>query len=650
MHKFITLWLLVLMLPVCALAQKEKKSSKYKRSLQQRNLKLDKSVPELLSDAEKIMGRDVKGALDKVEEALALSITEADEFGEASCYELLGRINRRIEQWELALDNYEKAFNILDPLYRGTPQHTQTIDGLSGVQNTLGRYEEAVQTLSIKRAITNQPENLSITYMDLADTYYNWDKLTEAMQSVEKADSVISKTGLRSLNRRSQAIKTKILAKQGEIEAAQDLYLKNQIDDVVRKDSLDLDEDESVETSKEELINAYQEQGRIEEEIDLRNQSIDQNLDRKRPLKAVQEKQKLGQRLIEIDSTAAAIRELEEAATLADSLSNFQELASTYRALAETWDRSDNPGQSLRYYRLYTRYIDSVNEENVLQEAQKEEIFKKQLSINSLPTDLALDESQYELARSTTALKTNQLRLQRFVIYALIVLLVTTMIASWFIFRNAMRSKTRGQLLNLKSLRGQMNPHFIFNALNSVNQFIALNDERAANKYISKFSKLMRLILDHSQVDFITLGEEKEILELYLKLEHNRFRDKFDYDLQFDEQLSLEAIKIPPMLIQPYIENAIWHGLRYKDEMGYLHVSLKSESNALIVEIIDDGIGRARSLELKTKHQKAHQSTGLKNTKERIDIINKVYKKQYRIDISDVNEDGTGTHVKLTLP
>src|SRR5690606_1579843 len=147
---------------------------------------------------------------------------------------------------------------------------------------------------------------------------------------------------------------------------------------------------------------------------------------------------------------------------------------------------------------------------------------------------------------------------QRLIIYGLILVIVIIAVTSYFIFKNAQASRVANQLLALKSLRSQMNPHFIFNALNSVNHFIAYNDERTANKFLTEFSRLMRLVLENSQEDFIPLYKEEEIVSLYLKLEHYRFRDKFDYSIHIDETLNKETIIIPPMLVQPYIENAVW--------------------------------------------------------------------------------------------
>jgi len=192
-----------------------------------------------------------------------------------------------------------------------------------------------------------------------------------------------------------------------------------------------------------------------------------------------------------------------------------------------------------------------------------------------------------------------------------------------------------------------MNPHFIFNALNSVNHFIAEQDERTANKFLSEFSQLMRLVMENSQEDFIPLFKEQEILALYLKLEHYRFRDKFDYTIDTDESINAEAIEVPPMLIQPYIENAVWHGLRYKEEKGMLTLRFYQEDKTLMVEITDNGIGRKRSAALKTANQKKHNSTGLKNIQERLGIINKVYKANYQVTIEDLEP---GTRVRIQLP
>lgn len=195
-----------------------------------------------------------------------------------------------------------------------------------------------------------------------------------------------------------------------------------------------------------------------------------------------------------------------------------------------------------------------------------------------------------------------------------------------------------------------MNPHFIFNALNSVNNFIAKSDERSANRFLSEFSVLMRSVLENSEEDFIPLSKELELLKLYVKLEHSRFEDKFDYEIEIEKGVDIDAFKIPPMLLQPYIENAIWHGLRYKEEKGFLKIKVLPENaNTLQIQILDNGIGRKKSAQLKTQNQKKQKSKGMGNIKKRIGILNTMYKSQVTVQVSDLESNGTGTQVILRL-
>jgi chemotaxis protein histidine kinase CheA len=276
---------------------------------------------------------------------------------------------------------------------------------------------------------------------------------------------------------------------------------------------------------------------------------------------------------------------------------------------------------------------------------QEVEIVKSQKSIDISQSDIKLQEKENDLMKS-------QLTTQRIVIGLLSLLVLASLVFFYFLNRNIKAKKRANQLLELKSLRTQMNPHFIFNALNSVNNFIAKNDEKAANKYLSEFSHLMRMVLDYSKQDFITLREEIELNKLYLKLEHFRFRDKFDYTFESDIDGQELEVEVPPMLIQPFIENAVWHGLRYKTETGKLSVSITKEKNDIIVTITDDGIGRKKSKALKTANQKNHKSTGLNNVSNRLAVLNSTYNKNFSIYISDLDDskENIGTVAKIILP
>jgi two-component system sensor histidine kinase YesM len=210
--------------------------------------------------------------------------------------------------------------------------------------------------------------------------------------------------------------------------------------------------------------------------------------------------------------------------------------------------------------------------------------------------------------------------------------------------------KTKNKEIALQSLRREMNPHFIFNSLNSVNQFISENKELEANKYLTSYSNLMRNTMENSNKDFITLDNELDQLKKYLELEHLRFQDKFDFKISVDPELDPERTMVPNMIIQPHLENAIWHGLRYLDTKGVLQLNVQLTNGKVVIRIEDNGIGLTKSQELKTTNQKAHESRGMSNTKERISLLNELYRKNIAFRISEKALPETGTIVEIVFP
>ena len=206
--------------------------------------------------------------------------------------------------------------------------------------------------------------------------------------------------------------------------------------------------------------------------------------------------------------------------------------------------------------------------------------------------------------------------------------------------------------LEMQALRAQMNPHFIFNSLNSVNMFILENNKSQASEYLSKFSRLVRLILHHSQESFIPLDRELEALQLYLELESLRFEKRFDYKISVKD-IDTTMTKVPPLIIQPYAENAIWHGLMQKKEKGHLEIEIYGTEKILFCKITDDGIGRDRAAELKSKSSLPHKSLGMRITADRLAMLQQQEKIETPIVVKDlVLPDGraAGTEVLIKLP
>jgi hypothetical protein len=206
--------------------------------------------------------------------------------------------------------------------------------------------------------------------------------------------------------------------------------------------------------------------------------------------------------------------------------------------------------------------------------------------------------------------------------------------------------------LEMQALRAQMNPHFIFNSLNSINRFILQKNSLQASEYLTKFSRLIRMILNSSANATVSLAEDTEALELYLELERLRCEEKFNFKIKCDPDIDVDDIQVPPMLLQPFVENAIWHGLMHKESEGHLLINIQQENSNLVCVIADDGVGRKRSAELKNKSVK-HKSMGMKITESRIAMIEKMGGENKAVEIRDlVDADGkaAGTEVILTIP
>ncbi len=214
--------------------------------------------------------------------------------------------------------------------------------------------------------------------------------------------------------------------------------------------------------------------------------------------------------------------------------------------------------------------------------------------------------------------------------------------------------KQKSSELEMQALRAQMNPHFIFNALASINNFILKKDQEQASIYLIKFSKLIRLILENSTLPLISLEQELEALKLYIELEALRFQYQFDFEIILSDELDTTSIKVPPLILQPFVENAIHHGLMPKNAPGNLKVVISEKENTLLLNIEDDGIGRLSSdlLKANSNHRK-HKSMGMQVTSERIGFLNKEHTENSNITIKDLTDDegnGSGTVISIQIP
>ncbi|KQS93289.1 histidine kinase [Chryseobacterium sp. Leaf394] len=351
--------------------------------------------------------------------------------------------------------------------------------------------------------------------------------------------------------------------------------------------------------------------------------------------KKVEQIQELADIYIKKNDPQEAISLLKNAYDIALNKGHTLEAQKSVKRLDSLYAISENTDASVQLYRDFLGKLpDLVSKDRSLVD-------------NKILEDTEQRISQLEQEKK---LKDELIRKKNLFNYSLIAALVILIGLIIFIFRTLKKVQIKNKKIALQSLRREMNPHFIFNSLNSVNHFIATNNELEANQYLTKFSKLMRGVMENSTDDFIPFQQELDLLQNYLALEKTRFSDKFDYEIEVDENLNTQSLKVPGMLVQPFLENAVWHGLRYRTTKGFLKLKFEKSAENLKITIEDNGIGIEESKKQKTEHQKTRKGRGMKNTLERIALLNDLYKQNIECKIKDKpNSQGVCVEISFKL-
>ncbi len=295
---------------------------------------------------------------------------------------------------------------------------------------------------------------------------------------------------------------------------------------------------------------------------------------------------------------------------------------------------------------------------------------KNRTAIKKLELDYETEKKNKEIELLNKEKEINNLKLKKseqlqLAFLVLAVLAITVLILLWSRHKNKINTAKlfkeslqrdfdkKLAILELQTLRAQMNPHFLFNSLNSINSFIIKNEQELASEYLSKFSKLIRCVLNNSKLPKVMLSNELEALQLYVEMESLRFSNKFEYTINVAPEIDEDYTEIPPLIIQPYVENSIWHGLmNKKDGIGKLVIEIKKENNLLICTIEDNGIGREAAKHFKSKGAEKIKSYGMDITEERLSFINNDadnHSNLIIVDLKDESGKGIGTRVQLKI-
>ena len=346
------------------------------------------------------------------------------------------------------------------------------------------------------------------------------------------------------------------------------------------------------------------------------------------------------------DRYAHAIRLNQQSLAIAEEIEDVAGQSEMWENMGKIHEDRQDYKSALTAFRKQILLRDSI-----VNDEKKAEIERLELQYEFEKKEAALQAANEKKAAIAAAETSRQRFIKQSVMAGSATLVLAGLVS--FIFykkrRDAQQKQQEAELkaeisdIEMKVMRLQMNPHFIFNTLNSISDFIAKNDARQADEYLSKFARVMRMTLENSEKKSIPLADDLAALEAYMQLEAKRLNGKFHYSISVAEDIDPENTMVPPMIFQPFVENSIWHGIAKKQGDGNIRITITRQGEMLHCLIDDDGIGRREA----TRTNSANQSLGMKITKARLDMLNKVKKSKAAIELSDLAE---GMSVQVNLP
>lgn len=530
-------------------------------------------------------------------------------------------------------------------------------------QNNFAKSEEFYTKAKTIYQSLNDKKNLETISRKLAQSQERQNKITPAISNYSKAANYGISPRNRSINTndvtrlsspskdvKSEAIQSNMRLAIAENDKKDLAESYSQMADVNLSQNNAVKAEENLVTAykitKEEapqqalqinkkLTDVYLKQNNFEKAIEVKKNILKEDFVKTNSQEKVNQIQELADIYVQKNDPKEAVNLFRNAYEIALQKGHTLEAQRSVKKLDSLYQTAQNTDASINLYRDFFGKLPNLVAND------------RSLVDNKILEDTEQRISQLEKEKQ---LKDELIRKKNIFNYSLIAAVVLLLLLTGFIFWTLRKVQIKNKKIALQSLRREMNPHFIFNSLNSVNQFIATNNELEANQYLTKFSKLMRGVMENSTEDFISFSQELDLLQNYLALEKTRFADKFDFEINIDESLKSQNIQIPGMLIQPFLENAIWHGLRYRSEKGFLKLNFVKDQNLLKITIEDNGIGIEESKKQKTEHQKQRQGRGMKNTLERIALLNDLYRKNIRCKIIDKpNSEGVLVSILLEV-
>lgn len=566
-------------------------------------------------------------------------LSKNDPYSTAKSYEDLGKYYEKISAFSKAEEFYNKALKEYRNLKR-TDDQLRITRQIAQVQEKQLKIPAAINNYEKAGSLANDKSYQQLNYND-ANRLRNKDNPVIQSDYIDSNISLLEDKKLQNTFKKGENDQDEILEKEvvnAYVQKAEMELTREDSEEAIQnyKTALKYAEDKPQALSiKNKIATVYTSNNEIDKALDVNKEILEQAQKDKDFKSEITQLQVISDLYLKKQAPDKALTSLKEAYSIAKEKGLSIEVKKTVSLLVDYYRSNGKDKEIVDLYDDFFKNLEkiqeadtSISEESLLKISEKKIL---QLEKEKSLKDELIDKKN---------------RFNFFLLGSLILLAILII----FIVKALYSIRIKNKKIALQSLRREMNPHFIFNSLNSVNQFIAENNELEANKFLTSYSKLMRNMMESSNKDFVTLGDELTQLQKYLELEHQRFSDVFNYTFTISDSLDKESLFIPNMLLQPHLENAIWHGLRYKGSLGTLRLIVEKQGKNLSITIEDDGIGLTESKALKTENQKKHQSRGITNTEERVKLLNDLYGLKITLEISERSMPNTGTKVILTLP
>jgi tetratricopeptide (TPR) repeat protein len=573
----------------------------------------EENINWLITQSEKLKynpgiarGKNLKGVLlrdqSQYEQAIKLHLSALEIAGNDTMIIIfslndLGVAYRRLDKPRIALDYHLKALELSDK-FKGDPQVAQrsacvALNSIGNINMSLNQPEQALEMFKeslIREKKINNELGIAINLQNIGSAYQNMNQPDVALTYFKNSLQVNEK--LNSMVGRAICLNS-----IGEI------YLKK---------------NEPIEALKNfNMALVFAEKTKDDYYISQTHAN-------------------LGKAFLNLNRPDLALSELEKFNKIALKINSGLLIKDSYQLLSFYYEKKGNYRLALENFKTSVECNDSiVNEKNTRY-------------LNELQTIYEAKKKEQQIELLTAE---NEIKNQRAII--LLIVIFTILVTTIFIyFSQIKRTEQQKTELKLKLFRSQMDPHFIFNALGSIQSFMYQNEQGKAASYLGQFSSLTRSVLKNSNKELITLEEELETLKNYIEIEKMRKRDCFQYILDVDENIETCFVYVPPIFLQPFVENAIQHGFAKKDcTQGMISINIKQKPKSILINITDNGQGINSSL--KNKKESSHQSMGMKIFRERIRLIERKYKKTVKFEVFDVSEKNpelTGTSVNIDFP